>query len=217
MDTNVDIIKVEHLSFFNKKVWQMKQSPLYRYYEEKEPLMLKKIISEKCNSEFKHYATSRRLFGKEVEIMSLVIDKLNKEDIYVGYVYDAVFCHPDEANRVKEVMDEVILKFGVKTTAKLSKENKNSPVLSKIDEEVFNSQQVETVFEHKKIDAGLISFSNRVKNEVKEWIKNGNLVNFEETIVVFDETDSMTESVLRVFDSIDSKYIYVTENFINSA
>jgi hypothetical protein len=222
MDTNVDIIKVEHLSFFNKKVWQMKQSPLYKYYEEKEPRMLKNIIAEKYNSEFKHYATSRRLFGKEVEIMSLVIDKLNKEDIYVGYVYDAVFCHPDEAKRVKEVMDEVILKFGVKTTAKLSNGMKHNPIVANlkesiIDVEVLKPKQVETVLEHKKIDAGLISFSNRIKGEVKEWIKNGKVINFEETIVVFDETDSMTERVLRVFDTIDSKYIYVTENFINSA
>jgi DNA polymerase III delta prime subunit len=71
--------------------------------------------------------------------------------------------------------------------------------------------------EDKKIDAGLISFSNRIKGEIKEWIKNGKVVNFEKTIILFDETDSMTESVLRVFDTIDSKYIYVTENFINSA
>ncbi len=221
MNTNVDVIKVEHLSFFNKEVWQMKESPLYKYYEDKEPRMLKNIIAEKYNSEFKHNITSRRLFTKEVEIMTIVIDNLNKEGIYVGYVYDAVFCHPDEANRVKEVMDEVILKFGIKTTAKLSNGKKHNPIVvnlkeTMIDVEILKPQQVETVLQFKKIDAGLISFSNRIKGEIKEWIKNGKLVNFEETIVVFDETDSMTESVLRVFDTVDSKYIYVTENFINS-
>jgi hypothetical protein len=222
MDTNVDIIKVEHLSFFNKEVWQMKQSPLYKYYEEKEPRMLKNIIIEKYNSEFKHNITSRRLFTKEVEIMTIVINNLNKEGIYVGYVYDAVFCHPDEANRVKQVMDEVILKFGVKTNAKLSNGKKHNPILDNlketmIDVEILKPIPVEPVLELKKIDAGLISFSNRIKGEIKEWIKNGKVINFEETIVVFDETDSMTESVLRVFDTIDSKYIYVAEKFINSA
>jgi hypothetical protein len=222
MDTNVDIIKVEHLSFFNKKIWQMKESPLYKYYEEKEPKMLKNIISEKYNSEYKHYTTSRRLFGKEVEIMSLVIEKLNKEDIYVGYVYDAVFCHPDEANRVKEVMDEVVQKFSVKTTAKLSNEKKENPLISNsketiIDEEVLLTKEVEKVLEIKKIDAGLISFSNRIKGEIKDWIKNGKQVNFEDSIIVFDENDTIKERVLRVFDVIDYKYIYVTENFINSA
>ena len=222
MNTNVDIIKVEHLSFFNKKIWQMKESPLYKYYEEKEPKMLKNIISEKCNSEYKHYTTSRRLFCKEVEIMSLVIEKLNKEDIYVGYVYDAVFCHPDEANRVKEVMDEVVQKFGIKTTAKLSNEKKQSPLMlnSKetiMDEEVFKKQQVETILEIKKIDAGLISFSSRIKDEIKELIKNGKPVNFEDSIIVFDKNDTIIERVLKVYDVIDNKHIYVTENFIKSA
>jgi hypothetical protein len=222
MDTNVDIIKVEHLSFFNKKIWQMKESPLYKYYEEKEPKMLKNIISEKCNSEYKHYTTSRRLFGKEVEIMSLVIEKLNKENIYVGYVYDAVFCHPDEANRVKEVMDEVVQKFGVKTTAKLSNEHKHSPISSNSketikNEEVNKPKEVAIVLEIKKIDAGLISFSNRIKDEIKELIKNGKPVNFENSIIVFDENDTINERVLKVYDVIDNKHIYVTENFIKSA
>jgi hypothetical protein len=222
MDTNVDIIKVEHLSFFNKKIWQMKESPLYKYYEEKEPVMLKNIISEKCNSEYKHYTTSRRLFGKEVEIMSLVIEKLNKENIYVGYVYDAVFCHHDEANRVKEVMDEVVQKFGVKTTAKLSNEHKHSPIASNSketikDEEVYKPKEVATVLEIKKIDAGLISFSNRIKDEIKELITNGKSVNFENSIIVFDENDTINERVLKVYDVIDNKHIYVTENFIKSA
>ena len=222
MNTNVDVIKVEHLSFFNKEVWQMKQSPLYKYYEDKEPRMLKNIIAEKYNSEFKHNITSRRLFTKEVEIMTVVINNLNKEGIYVGYVYDAVFCHPDDASRVKEVMDEVTLKFGVKTTAKLSNGKKHNPILvnlkeTMIDIGILKPKQEETVLQHKKIDAGLISFSNRIKGVIKEWIKNGKVVNFEETIVVFDERYSLKENVLRVFDTVDSKYIYVTENFIKSA
>lgn len=128
MNTDVNIIKVEHLSFFNKKDWQMKESPLHKYYEENEPNMLRNIISEKYSSEFNHKITSRSLFAKEVEIMTEVVEVLNKEFIYVGYVYDALFCHPFDANRVKEVMDSVILKQGVKTTAKLSNDKVNNPI-----------------------------------------------------------------------------------------
>lgn len=128
MNTDVNIIKVEHLSFFNKKVWQMKESPLHKYYEENESNMLRNIISEKYSSEFNHKITSRRLFAKEVEIMTEVVEVLNKEFIYVGYVYDALFCHPFDANRVKEVMDSVIVKQGVKTTAKLSNDKVNNPI-----------------------------------------------------------------------------------------
>lgn len=112
-------IKLEHLSFFNKAVWQMKKSPLYKYYQENEPEMMKSIINEKFQSPYKHKATSRKLFKKEVEIMEDVIVQLNAEGIYVGYIYDALFFDPIHGDRVKEVMDDIILKHGVKTTAKL--------------------------------------------------------------------------------------------------
>jgi hypothetical protein len=119
-DLSIDIrlIKSEHLSFFNKQLWQMKQSPLYEYYQAKEPQMMLNIIDEKLTSEFKHCVTSRRLFQKEVEIMTDVIAKLNSEGIYVLYVYDALLCHPDQAGRVTELMNSVILNHGVKTIAK---------------------------------------------------------------------------------------------------
>lgn len=114
-----DIVKEQHLSFFNKKVWQMKQSPLYNSYMTHEPGMMQKIITEKLESPMKHNITSMRMFKKEVEIMTDVIQKLNQEGIYLGYVYDALFCQPKYANRIKEVMNETILNHGVKTTAKL--------------------------------------------------------------------------------------------------
>jgi len=63
----------------------------------------------------------------------------------------------------------------------------------------------------------LISFSNRIKDEIKELITNGKQVNFEDSIIVFDENDTINERVLKVYDVIDNKHIYVTENFIKSA
>ena len=120
-DLGIDVstVKLEHLSFFNKQVWQMKQSPLYTYYMKEDPMMINKIIQEKYNSPFKHKATSRNLFKKEVEIMTEVINQLNHEGIFVGYVYDALFCNASYAPKVKHVMDATINNLGVKTTAKI--------------------------------------------------------------------------------------------------
>lgn len=116
------LIKTEHLSFFNKDVWQMKLSPLYDYYIKYEKWMLNNIIDEKRNdSQHKYKITSRRLFKMEVVIMTKVIQILNREKIYVGYVYDALFFNPMHAERVKEVMDNVAFNQKIYTKAKLSK------------------------------------------------------------------------------------------------
>jgi hypothetical protein len=119
LGVGIDIVKLEHLSFFNKEVSQMKQSPLFKYYSKYEPLMLQAIISEKQSSEYEHKITSRRLFAKEVEIMTEVVSRLNEEEIFVGYVYDALFFDPVHSQKVVEVMNEVAVDFGVFTTAKL--------------------------------------------------------------------------------------------------
>lgn len=117
---NPKIVKIEHLSFFNKKIWQMKESQLYNYYNEHEPIMLTAIIKEKNESNYKHKITSRKLFEIEVEVMTDVIMRLNSENIYVGYVYDALFCRPSDAAKVKEVMNATIRDHGIMTTAKIS-------------------------------------------------------------------------------------------------
>jgi hypothetical protein len=121
IDAKLRVIKTEHLSFFNKTVWQMKQSPLFDYYNKQEPSMLDAIIEEKNNSPFQHKITSRRLFGKEVEIMTEVVLRLNEEGIFVGYVYDALFFDPVFSQKVIEVMNEVAIALKVFTTADLVK------------------------------------------------------------------------------------------------
>lgn len=99
----------------------MKESELYKYYEESEPMMLDLIVHEKLYAEpkIKHRVTSRFLFQREVEIMSKVIEELNEQGIYVGYVYDALFCAKSDAPKVKEVMNRVILEHGVFTVASI--------------------------------------------------------------------------------------------------
>ena len=121
-DSNIDLldVKKEHLAFFNKKVWDMKLSKLYNYYQLSEPMMLKKIEEDKWNSDKKHKITSMKMFDKEVEIMTESIMQLNSKGIYVGYVYDALFCKESDAEVVKQIMDKVALEFNVFTTASIN-------------------------------------------------------------------------------------------------
>jgi hypothetical protein len=114
-------VKVEHLSFFNKTSQQMRESPLWNFYQKHEPEMLKRIVHEKLNSFEKYKITSRKLFKKEVDIMTCVIERLNAKGIYVGYVYDALICAPKDSNEVCQTMKEVVLEYGVKTMADVTK------------------------------------------------------------------------------------------------
>ncbi|RVT74444.1 hypothetical protein EOD40_13110 [Flavobacterium sufflavum] len=118
-DSGIDIkkVKIEHLSFFNETLAGMKRSPLYQFYKESDHLMIKNIEIEKHNSKFKHRVTSMRMFAKEVEIMKESIGRLNTMGIYVGYIYDALFCKESEKEIVKKIMNEVVLELGVYTIA----------------------------------------------------------------------------------------------------
>ena len=121
-ETGIDLatIKREHLSFFNKHPKQMEKSPLFEYYTKKDTQLMKNLINEKYNSKRKYKITSEKMMSKEVRIINDVIQVLNQEGIYVGYTYDALFCIPDQAPRVKSVMDEQAKKHGVMTNAKIS-------------------------------------------------------------------------------------------------
>jgi hypothetical protein len=142
---DVKTVKVEHLSFFNKEVWAMKQSPLNEYYSKHEPIMLENIIREKYSSEYKHKITSRRMFKVEVEVMTDVIEQLNSEGIYVLYVYDAMLCHPNDAMKVLNVMDTTILKHDVKTITKCTSGKKHNPIVADLKEVMINKEFVAKV------------------------------------------------------------------------
>ena len=146
-DLRLDVkqIKVEHLSFFNKTTHQMKESPLYDYYEAKEPRMLRNIITEKHSTEHKHKITSRRMFAKEVEIMTEVIVTLNAEGIYVLYVYDALLCSPKDTKRVLSLMDRVALKNDVYTTAKFTNDKKHNPLTADVKDKVLPKEILEAI------------------------------------------------------------------------
>jgi hypothetical protein len=120
-ELNIDVkeVKIEHLAFFNKRVNGMKKSVLYNYYKNREPKLLNEIIKEKQTSQFKHKITSMKMFALEVQIMTEIISRLNKIGIYVIYVYDALCCKKSDSNKVQKIMNEVVLEFGVHTTASL--------------------------------------------------------------------------------------------------
>jgi len=139
-ESGIDISKVkqEHLSFFNrplegtmmekttykggkaftKKIYMkpITKSPLWDYYQKKEPEMMQRLIEQKKTEGYK--STSKSLFKKEVEIITACIEKLNLENIYPIYLYDALMCAESQAARVREVMNETVLEFNVKTIAR---------------------------------------------------------------------------------------------------
>lgn len=221
LDVDINTIKVEHLSFFNKEVWQMKQSPLYGYYQQNETKMVQNIIDEKYKSKFKHKTTSRRLFAKEVEVMTAVIEKLNKEGIYVGYVYDALFFNPDYAERVKEVMDAIIQQYGISTVAKLSNVEKHSAVMetikeNKLDLTIFKRSQTSMVenVSFLEVKADAINFSDSVKSVLLEKINNGEHLNFVDATIIFGKNDRIRDKVILVQDIINPKANYVTQSYL---
>jgi len=199
---DVKTVKKEHLSFFNKEVWQMKQSPLYPYYQQNEPRMLQNVITEKYETQYKHKITSRRLFVKEVEVMTAVIQELNKEGIYVGYVYDALFFYPKHATRVKKVMDTVIQQYGIKTVAKLSNEEKQNLDIealtqAKVDLKAIKKTQgpAEEKISVLEVDTNNLNFSDRIKSILREKINSGEELDFVDATIVFGKNDTMKDKV----------------------
>lgn len=109
-------VKIEHLSFFNKNWYGMRESPLFDYYAKNEPDMLSRIYNDK--KENSHKITSQKMFKVEVEIMTDVIKHLNLNGIYVLYVYDALLCEEKDKAVVMETMNRIILEHGVQTCVK---------------------------------------------------------------------------------------------------
>lgn len=218
---DVNVVKIEHLSFFNKEVWQIKQSPLFEYYEQNEPKMLENIINEKHKNQYGHRITSRRLFAKEVEIMTHVIQQLNQESIYVGYVYDALFCHPKQAQRVQQVMDAVIQDYGVQTTAKLSNGKKHNPIVAQLNENKLDfdaiinpNQTIEQTPASLQINARLINYGYRIQNELLTKIQNGEQLNFVDADIIYNKDYVLTDRVLKIYDILNPSAPYVMESYI---
>lgn len=105
--------KIEHLSFFNKRWNKMKESPLFKYYSENEPELMKNIYEDKKRRG--HKITSQKMFDLETQIMTSNIDRLQNKGIDVIYVFDALYCNPDNLVEVKDVMNKTAKEFKVNT------------------------------------------------------------------------------------------------------
>jgi hypothetical protein len=117
--TGIDVnsIKTEHLSFFNKHWQGMLKSPLYAFYSQHETDMLSRIYNDKKNNGYK--VTSAKMFSIEVAIMTDVIKYLNSIGINVLYVYDALLCEAKDKAIVVGTMNRIILEHGVYTCVKV--------------------------------------------------------------------------------------------------
>lgn len=116
--TGIDLkmIKIEHLSFFNKNWFGMTKSLLFDYYSKYEADMLNRIYQDK--KEYGYKITSKKMFKVEVDVMTDVIKYLNVKGVFVLYVYDALLCVRKDENLVIETMNRIILEHSIKTNVK---------------------------------------------------------------------------------------------------
>jgi hypothetical protein len=112
----LDKVKKEHLSFFNRHENDMMKSPLWEYYNKHEPKMMIKLCNDKKSKSPWYKITSARLLTLEVKLMKKIIAKLNSEEIYVVYVFDALYVKKSVAARVREVMNQTAIEMGIYTT-----------------------------------------------------------------------------------------------------
>jgi len=113
---DLDKVKKEHLAFFNRHENDMMKSPLWDFYHKHEPKMMIKLCNDKKSKSPWYKITSARLLTLEVELMKKIITKLNSEEIYVVYVFDALYVKKSVAARVREVMNQTAIEMGIYTT-----------------------------------------------------------------------------------------------------
>lgn len=105
--------KIEHLSFFNKEWEQMMRSPLFKYYSDNESQMMSNLYYEKSKNGYK--STSKDCFYFETELMRDNVNDMLEEGINVVYCFDALYVHPEDIKRAKEVMNKNAEEFGLLT------------------------------------------------------------------------------------------------------
>lgn len=111
---DVKMVKRGHLKFFNQRLKSMIKNPVFRYYIENHEGLLKSFGGEKIKNNT-HKITSKRLFAKEVKLMTKVIKKLNGTSIYGIYVYDALYVKESDSIMVTDVMNAVAKEMGIYT------------------------------------------------------------------------------------------------------
>jgi hypothetical protein len=106
-------VKIEHLSFFNMEISQMKLSPLFDYYRKNEPQMLENLIEDKNKNGYR--ITCEKMFNLEVKIMIESIKKLNEIDIYPLYIFDALLVKCSDQNETELILNDVLKEMDIYT------------------------------------------------------------------------------------------------------
>lgn len=106
--------KIEHLSFFNKGVKAMEDSPLYKYYYDNRRDLLFAVENDKIRHECKK-VTSQKMFDLETQLMSSVVSKLSGEGINVMYVFDALYVAEKDKKKVQSIMNKTAEEFKINT------------------------------------------------------------------------------------------------------
>ena len=119
--------KIEHLSFFNRPVYGMYHkgkkcyfkgmcdSPLFKYYKDKHPDLLEYVLTHK--KQYGYKGLCRLLFSIETDIALYVCQQCKKLGIRCFYVYDGFYTAEDDVYILKEVMEEALKRFKVRTYA----------------------------------------------------------------------------------------------------
>lgn len=164
-DLGLDIkeVKTKHLSFFNLKANHLESSKLFKYYNNNEPLVISKVLEDKKIHGHKY--TSKLLFTLETELMSKVINKLNSESIFVGYMFDALFVAENNVNKVIEVMNETALEMNIFTTADTNYIDSNE---SKLEINTNTLEVIENTPEETKIASNEVLITKKDYEELIE-------------------------------------------------
>jgi len=105
-----------NLSFFNLKLQAFRNNPLFGYYQDNHPTVIKGLIYDKLDKRVNN-TVSQKFLKLEVDIMTEVIRLVRERNIKAIYVYDALYVIQQHCHEVKEIMDRVAKQMGVNAMA----------------------------------------------------------------------------------------------------
>ncbi|MEQ9187723.1 MAG: hypothetical protein RLP15_08305 [Cryomorphaceae bacterium] len=106
--------KIMNMSFFNKRVKDMKACPLFEYYQSEFPSMLDEIVLIKDVYGYKK--VSHDLFRIETKLMTEVINQLRALHIPAIYIYDALLVEKSNEAIVRNIMNNCAREIGLNTS-----------------------------------------------------------------------------------------------------
>lgn len=189
---NKNDVKIMHLSFFNMEIKHLENSPLYKYYNEKEPLLMKWLLLDKQTHGHKY--TSTLLFILEVQIMTEVIKRLNAMNIFVGYGYDALFTNESNKTTVEDMMNIVIKEFDV-YTATYDKNKTSNDVETKNNETILETKEM-------FLDDSIDLYSNE---EIFDYVKNKLTYLVKTDVATYRNKCKTIEDIFKYLKNINSE------------